>query len=132
LPLIFALQNGAGHDGHPNGRDLVATVLREKGFQSVQPEQITSLVRNSGALEHSRSLGVEYENRAKACLDVCKDSEYRRALLSVPDFILDRERWRAFRVMLRRARFSAPKNPHGSAGVMPCEVTVTETRSRTP
>src|SRR6185437_2079978 len=34
--------------------------------------------------------------------------------------------------MLRRARFSAPKNPHGSAVVMPCEVTVTETRSRTP
>ena len=43
LPLIFALQNGAGHDGHPSGRDLVATVLREKGFQSVHPEQITSL-----------------------------------------------------------------------------------------
>jgi geranylgeranyl pyrophosphate synthase len=49
------------------------------------------LVRNSGALEHSRQLAVEYANRAKACLDVCKDSEYRRALLSVPDFILDRE-----------------------------------------
>ncbi|MGH9865817.1 MAG: polyprenyl synthetase family protein, partial [Candidatus Acidiferrales bacterium] len=91
LPLIFALENGAGHDGHPSGREMVATVLREKGFQSVHPEQITSLVRNSGALEHSRQLAVEYANRAKASLDVCKDSEYRRALLSVPDFILDRE-----------------------------------------
>ncbi|HEV2222984.1 MAG TPA: polyprenyl synthetase family protein [Candidatus Acidoferrales bacterium] len=91
LPLIFALQNGAGHDGHPSGRELVATVLREKGFATVHPDQITSLVRNSGALEHSRQLAVEYANRAKACLDVCKDSEHRRALLSVPDFILDRE-----------------------------------------
>jgi len=91
LPLIFALQNGAGHNGNPSGRELVATVLREKGFESVHPDQITSLVRNSGALGHSRSLAVEYANRAKACLDVCKDSEYRRALLSVPDFILDRE-----------------------------------------
>ena len=87
LPLIFALQNGAGRDG----RELVATVLREKSFDSVQPEQITSLVRDSGALEHSRRLADEYAARAKACLDVCKDSEYRRALLSVADFILDRE-----------------------------------------
>ncbi|HEV2489069.1 MAG TPA: polyprenyl synthetase family protein [Candidatus Acidoferrales bacterium] len=96
LPLIFALQNGAsgngaGHDGHHNGRDLVAAVLREKGFESVRPEEITSLVRESGALERSRQLAVEYASRAKEYLEVCKDSEYRRALMSVPDFILDRE-----------------------------------------
>jgi octaprenyl-diphosphate synthase len=117
LPLIFALQNGAqnaalqvaaGQNGSPqNGassevrhdgrdtraasRELVATVLREKSFQSVRPEQITSLVRDSGALEHSRRLAVEYANRAKESLRVLKDSEFRRALLAVPDFILDRE-----------------------------------------
>ena len=121
LPLIFALQNGiqnaalqaaAGQSGSPHnggnsevrheahhdardgraaGRELVATVLREKGFQSVCPEQITSLVRDSGALEHSRRLAVDYATRAKACLSVLRDSEFRRALLAVPDFILDRE-----------------------------------------
>lgn len=114
LPLILALKNGAqnnalkataapngspqnggGHDAHHGGlsagRELVATVLREKSFQSVRPEQITSLVRDSGALEHSRSLAVEYANRAKASLNALPDSEFRRALLAVPDFILDRE-----------------------------------------
>jgi octaprenyl-diphosphate synthase len=96
LPLIFALQNGASgngaaRDGHRNGRELVTAVLREKGFESVRPEEITSLVRESGALERSRQLAVEYATRAKECLEECKDSEYRRALLAVPDFILDRE-----------------------------------------
>jgi octaprenyl-diphosphate synthase len=96
LPLIFAMQNGASgngasKDGHHNGRDLVATVLREKGFESVRPEEITSLVRESGALERSRRLAVEYATRAKESLEGCKDSEYCRALLAVPDFILDRE-----------------------------------------
>lgn len=114
LPLIFALKNGAqnaalqaaagqsvspqnggGHDVYYDipgaGRDLVATVLREKCFGSVRPEQITSLVRDSGALEHSRRLAVDYATRAKACLSVLPDSEFRRALLAVPDFILDRE-----------------------------------------
>jgi octaprenyl-diphosphate synthase len=114
LPLIFALRNGAQdvalqataaqhgsiqssphangrHDTHAPGRELVATVLREKGFQSVRPEQITSLVRDSGALEHSRRLAVEYATRAKDSLSILKDSEYRRALLAIPNFILDRE-----------------------------------------
>jgi octaprenyl-diphosphate synthase len=118
LPLIFALQNGtqnaalqaaagqngspqngdnselhheAHHDGRASSRELVATVLREKSFQSVRPEQITSLVRDSGALAHSRRLAVDYATRAKESLSVLKDSEFRRALLAVPDFILDRE-----------------------------------------
>ncbi len=96
LPLIFALQNGTSqnggsHAGNRSGRELVAAVLREKSFQSVRPEQITELVRDSGALERSRRLAVEYANRAKDSLSVLKDSEFRRALLAVPDFILDRE-----------------------------------------
>jgi octaprenyl-diphosphate synthase len=116
LPLIFALQNGNsksvaagqnggsevhqeihhethhdGQDGHAASRELVATVLREKSFQSVRPDQITSLVRDSGALDHSRRLAVEYATRAKESLSALKDSEFRRALLAVPDFILDRE-----------------------------------------
>jgi len=112
LPLIFALQNGNsksaaagtnggsevhhdshhdGHDSHAASRELVSTVLREKGFQSVRPDQITSLVRDSGALEHSRRLAIEYAERAKSSLAVLPDSEFRRALLAVPDFILDRE-----------------------------------------
>jgi octaprenyl-diphosphate synthase len=112
LPLIFALQNGTqsaalqaaagqngcsadgphdGRDGRAASRELVATVLREKGFQSIRPEQITSLVRDSGALEHSRRLAVEYANRAKESLSALKDSDFRRTLLAIPDFILDRE-----------------------------------------
>ena len=106
LPLIFAMQdgtmqneelqtgssgNGAERSGHHKGRELIAAVLREKGFESVRPEEITSLVRESGALGRSRQLAVEYATRAKECLEECKDSEFRRALLAVPEFILDRE-----------------------------------------
>ncbi|HUJ32082.1 MAG TPA: polyprenyl synthetase family protein [Candidatus Acidoferrum sp.] len=100
LPLIFALEGnaaarGAGADGngHVNGegRRLVATVLAERGFQSVRPEQIAGLVRATGALERAQKLAREYAGRAKSCLENLPDTEYRRALLAVPDFILDRE-----------------------------------------
>ncbi len=107
LPLIFALEAGAkgsadgngdgagsGHlHGHSNGdgRRLVAKVLEERDFQSVRPEQITMLVKETGALERARKLARDYVGRAKDSLSELPDTEYRRALLAVPDFILDRE-----------------------------------------
>ncbi len=101
LPLIFALEPAkaphasAPEDayGHSNGdgRGLVAAVLQERGFLSVRPEQITKLVRETGALDRAAKLAREYVTRAKDCLAALPDSEYRRALLAVPDFILERE-----------------------------------------
>jgi octaprenyl-diphosphate synthase len=89
LPLVYALES-AKHDGAA-GRRLVRTVLEEKAFQSVRPEEISALVRESGALDRTRQLAHDYANRAKACLNDGQ-SEFGRALLAVPDFILDRER----------------------------------------
>jgi octaprenyl-diphosphate synthase len=106
LPLIFALKNGiaspnglAMHavNGNSNGhspaeaRRLVAKVLEERDFSSVRPEQITTLVHETGALTRASNLAREYVSRAKACLEGLPDTEYRRALLAVPDFILDRQ-----------------------------------------
>ena len=88
LPLIFAL---AISNGHGEARGLVAKVLEERGFESVRPEQITKLVRETGALERSATMAREYVRRAKECLQVLPDTEYRRALMAVPDFILERE-----------------------------------------
>jgi len=86
LPLIFALQ-----DGDSDGRGLVATVLAEKGFRSVRPEQIARLVERSGALGRARRVAHEFADKAKACVEGFSDSEYARALRAIPDFILERE-----------------------------------------
>ena len=73
------------------GRRLVAKVLEERGFVSVRPQQITALVEETGALARARSLARDYVSRAKTCLNELPDSEYRRALLALPDFILERD-----------------------------------------
>jgi octaprenyl-diphosphate synthase len=86
LPLIYAMENG-----HREARELIARVLEEKEFNSVRPETIVSLVRDSGALERARTLAHDYARRAKACVDGRADSDYARALLTLPDFILERE-----------------------------------------
>jgi octaprenyl-diphosphate synthase len=86
LPLIYAMENG-----HLDAREMVARVLQEKEFDSVRPETIVALVQESGALDRARSLAHDYAARAKACLNGCGHSEYARALLTLPDFILERE-----------------------------------------
>jgi octaprenyl-diphosphate synthase len=104
LPLIFALQaqsaaapRGADADGyghaHANneGRRLVEKVLEERDFRSVRAEEIAKLVRETGALDRATKMAKEYVRRAKASLEVLPDTEYRRALLAVPDFILERD-----------------------------------------
>jgi octaprenyl-diphosphate synthase len=106
LPLIFALQaqahaHGASHtasaDGNGethasnDGRWMVEKVLEERDFRSVRAEEIAKLVRETGALDRATKLAKEYVRRSKASLEVLPDTEYRRALLAVPDFILERE-----------------------------------------
>jgi octaprenyl-diphosphate synthase len=100
LPLIFALESQAhvaASDGNgqthasSEGRCLVEKVLEERDFRTVRAEQIAKLVRETGALERATKLAKEYVRRSKASLEVLPDTEYRRALLAVPDFILDRE-----------------------------------------
>src|SRR5580658_388182 len=107
LPLIFALQaqatpahaaphaadaDGNGHaDASSDGRRVVEKVLAERDFRSVRAEEIAKLVRKTGALERATKLAKEYVRRAKTSLEVLPDTEYRRALLAVPDFILERE-----------------------------------------
>jgi len=86
LPLIYAMENG-----HREARELIARVLAEKEFASVRPETIVSLVHDSGALDRARCLAQDYAQRAKACLNGHRDSEYTRALATLPDFILERE-----------------------------------------
>ena len=87
LPLIYAMENG-----HREARELVARVLEEKEFVSVKPERLVALVNESGALQKTRILALEYAAKAKACISSGqRDSEYARALVTLPDFILERE-----------------------------------------
>jgi len=86
LPLIYAMENG-----HRDARELVAQVLEEKEFHSVRPETLVALVHDSGALGRARELAHDYARRAKACLNGHGSSEFGRALMTLPDFILARE-----------------------------------------
>ena len=85
LPLVFAL------DETPTAREKVQTVLAEKGFSSVKPEEIVALVRESGAVERTRARGSELVAEALRALEPFPDSVFKRALEAIPQFVLSRD-----------------------------------------
>jgi octaprenyl-diphosphate synthase len=86
LPLIYALENAG-----PRERQMVGTVLAERGFESIRAQDIADFVRSSGAIERTRNLAQRFAEQAKASVNGNGDSDCARALLALPDFILERE-----------------------------------------
>jgi octaprenyl-diphosphate synthase len=86
LPVIFLLRRA----GSP-GLESVTTVLADRGFDRVPPEEIVRLAREHGALEEARLLAERYAEAARRELLVFERSPYREALAALPDFILARD-----------------------------------------
>jgi octaprenyl-diphosphate synthase len=86
LPLIYLIELG-----NPEHRRTVETVVSEGTFESVSREAVLSLVVEHGTLERARSEARRYADAATGALGGFADSEYRRALLSIPNFIVERD-----------------------------------------
>jgi octaprenyl-diphosphate synthase len=86
LPLIYLME--AANDGQ---RQMVETVIRERGFESVAREELVGLLKETGALERARQAAVGYASEAIETLTIFPPSQYRQALVSVPRFIVERE-----------------------------------------
>jgi octaprenyl-diphosphate synthase len=85
LPLILLLPRvGAAR------RQLVETVLADRGFARVAPEEILDLVRVEGTIEEVSALAETYAAQAKRELEVFPPGDAREALEFAPDFVLHR------------------------------------------
>lgn len=86
LPLIYLMEESKGEH-----REMIETVMRESGFESVRREDVLHLIGESGTLRRARDEAQRYANEAIQSLAIFPDSPYRQALLSVPRFIVERE-----------------------------------------
>ena len=86
LPLIYTLR-----DCRPEECEKVARVLEERGFHSVRFEEIQGLIERHDALSATRGKAQQFADLATSCLDGLPDSQYKDALRSLPDFIVERE-----------------------------------------
>jgi octaprenyl-diphosphate synthase len=87
LAVIHALAHASAAE-----HEAIVTVLAEQGFSSVQYEAVLETLRRHGSLEYAMRAAARHAEAAKASLEVLPESEYKRALLWVPDFVVTRDR----------------------------------------
>lgn len=76
----------------PDERHLVETVLNERAFQSVSHAQILDILNRYGSIDAANAAATEYSEAARNAIADFPDSEIKRALLWVPDFVVEREK----------------------------------------
>jgi octaprenyl-diphosphate synthase len=71
-------------------RKLVETVLEERAFASVKHEQILEMLNRYGSIPYAYDAAAKHAEAARKAICTFSDSEIKRALLSIPDFIVER------------------------------------------
>jgi octaprenyl-diphosphate synthase len=86
LAVIHALERCTAEE-----RAQVETVLRERAFQTVSHEQILDILQRYDSIRAANARAAEYSEAARKAICTFPDSEIKRALLWVPEFVVERE-----------------------------------------
>jgi len=87
LPLIYLMR-----DGKPDHRKLVHNALSENTLDSQQCDAIIQLVREYRTADRVLDKASAFAEDAKTCLENFPDSTAKDALMSIPDYIVERDR----------------------------------------
>ncbi|MEJ2109160.1 MAG: polyprenyl synthetase family protein [Acidobacteriota bacterium] len=87
LPLIYLMR-----DGKSDHRDLVRDALNGRNPKLDQRDTIIQLVREYGTADRVLEKAQSFAEEAKSCLAQFPDNSARDALMSIPDYIVERDR----------------------------------------
>ena len=87
LAVIHALENGSDAE-----RAAIQTVLTDQNFSRVTHAEILAILQQHGSVDYAMQMAFQYADTARAALADLPDSDFKRALLWVPDFVVAREK----------------------------------------
>jgi octaprenyl-diphosphate synthase len=86
LPLIRFLRK------HPQGISIVDAAMEENSNVTKRAEEVLALLTEYGELERARHEAYLYAERAQKALEIFPDGKYRRALIDIAQYIVERDR----------------------------------------
>ena len=87
LAVIHALERGTGAD-----REAIRTVLADCSFARVPHVDILEILTRHGSLDYAMDTACAYAEAARLSIAELPESDYKRALLWVPGFVVSRDR----------------------------------------
>jgi octaprenyl-diphosphate synthase len=76
----------------PAEREHIQTVLTDRAFNGVTHREILQILERYGSLDAAHDRAQQYAEAARQAICIFPDSEIKRALLSIPDFVVAREK----------------------------------------
>src|SRR3954465_9849938 len=76
----------------PGERKQIETVLQQRAFNGVSHADILAILTRYGSVETATARALQYAEAGKAAIANYPDSEFKRALLWLPEFIVAREK----------------------------------------
>jgi len=74
----------------PGERKLIETVLEERAFISVQHAQVLEMLNQYGSIRYAHDEAAKSAEAARTAICSFPDSEIKRALLAIPEFVVER------------------------------------------
>jgi octaprenyl-diphosphate synthase len=71
-------------------RKLIETVLEERAFNTVQHAQILEMLNRYGSIPYAHDEAARHAGDARTAICSFPDSEIKRALLAIPEFVVER------------------------------------------
>jgi len=87
LAVIHSFDHGSAND-----RNVIHRVLDDRSFENVCRAEIQQILERNGSVEYAMAAADRYAEQARHAIAGFAESEFKRALLWVPDFVVAREK----------------------------------------
>jgi octaprenyl-diphosphate synthase len=87
LAVIHSIDHGTASD-----RQTIQRVLDDRSFENVSRQQIQEILARHGSVEYAMGVAERYAKQSMKALAPLPDSEFKRALLWLPDFVVARHK----------------------------------------
>ncbi len=87
LAVIHSMDHGTARD-----RQAIQRVLDDRSFEHVSRGELQEILKRNGSVAYAMTLADRYADQARKALTHFPDSDFKRALLWVPDFVVAREK----------------------------------------
>lgn len=86
MAVIHALEHCTQQE-----RGLIETVLMERAFETVSHAQVLDVLNRYGSIAAAHAAAMKYSELARKSIASATESESKRALLWIPEFVIERE-----------------------------------------
>ena len=87
LAVVHALEHGTAHE-----HEAIRRVLEDLSFERTSHQEVLAILNRHGSVQYALTAAFQYAEVARAAIAGLPESDYKRALLWMPDFVVARDK----------------------------------------